>query len=52
MGYDDAIFVRGALGFGEQSPVGNQLFSLVQSKDNIGIADVDGEQHVSICALK
>jgi hypothetical protein len=32
--------------------VGNQPFTLVQSKDDIGVADVDGEQHIAIGSLK
>jgi hypothetical protein len=43
--YDNAVFVRGAFCLCGETPVRNQLFALIKSKNNVGVADINGEKH-------
>ena len=43
---DHAIFVSGPLGLGEQAPMGDERFTLVETEDDIAIADIDREKHL------
>ena len=41
-----AVFVSGPLRFREQAPMGDELFTLVETQDDVAIADIDREKHL------
>jgi hypothetical protein len=38
---DDAVLVGGPLRLREKTPVGDELFTVVDPQDNVGVADID-----------
>ena len=41
MRHDHSVFVGRSFRHGEQPPVGDQFFALVEAQDDVGIADID-----------
>ena len=43
---DHAVFVSRSFRHGQKTPVGDQLFALVETKNDVGIADIDRQKHI------
>ena len=42
---DHPVFVSRSFRHGQKTPVGDQLFALVEAQHDVGIADIDRQKH-------
>lgn len=42
---DHPVFVRRSFRHGQKTPVGDQLFALVEAQHDVGVADIDRQKH-------
>jgi hypothetical protein len=38
---DHAVFISRSFRLGQQTPMGNKFFALIEAQDNVGITDID-----------
>src|SRR4029077_7877074 len=43
---DHSVFISRSFRHGQQTPVGDQVFALVETQDDVAIADIDREKHL------
>ena len=51
IGKEDAILVRGFLHVRGQSPMGRQGAVVIDAPDNVGVADINDEEHETYCTF-
>ena len=52
IGKEDAVLVRGFFHVRGQSPMGRQGAAVIDAPDNVGVADINDEEHRTYCTFQ